>query len=209
MKRHQYKRIIAICLVLVAVFNNLACDCRIITAGWDTLSSVKNAYKVAFAGDPLAQEELNKNQFIRNQYENWKTITLSEGYTFRIPEQWELVFDGDELFLKESDHVIARGWEYIGAADAGIKTKEDWLQDVLGFQPAKIESEQYWVHHTGQIGEYSKYIFENGDGELFVYYNLFLRGHEDYYTLYFGPLEKEGDDTLLEIIMAMAHSYTY
>lgn len=159
-KTMKVKSVVASLIVLFMIFTNISC-------------SVANAFRVVSSEDPAAQEELNKNQYIRNRYENWKTVTMPEGYTFRIPEQWELVFEGAELHLTEGNHIIARGWAY-DPADADAKTKDDRMQDILGFYPVKTDSKEYWVHHTGQMGVYSKDTFENDAGEIFTYYRLHL-----------------------------------
>ncbi len=169
---------------------------------------VVNAFRVVLSEDPATMEILNANQYIYNKYVGWKEIQLFDGYSFMIPDEWAFVRRGIEASLADGDGITARGWmDKAVPADKGEIIHTERMQALLGYRPVKEYREEYWLHHSGQLGEYGKYTFENESGETQACYYLSLCANLDYIDLFFGPVENGADEDLLEIIMAMAHSF--
>lgn len=169
---------------------------------------VVHVYNIALSEDSAAMQTLDANQYIHNKYVDWKEIQLFNGYSFMLPDEWKFARNEAEASLEDGGRIIASGWAGTAVpANEGEKLYVDRIQGILGYRPKKEDREEYWTYHTGQLGQYGKHIFENESGETQTYYYLYLIAFPDYVELYFGPIENDADDALLEIIMAMAHSF--
>ena len=177
-------------------------------------------YGVITSTDPATQAILDGNQYIRSKYVNWKKIQLNTGGTLMIPEDWQFIQEGTDITFKNGEEIVAIGWQPIidwqsitegkgGNLDEQDREYNERLTDFLGFQPVRTETEEYSLMNVGQIGKPAKRIFYSDTDSKAILYTLFLFHFQpsECYYIWFGPLEHESDEALLEIVMAMAQSY--
>jgi hypothetical protein len=107
--------------------------------------------------------------------DSWNEYTLSEGYTVRIPSEWE------ELSLQDEDNILALGLEYDVYLDVYDYSEYDFREELQYVQQIYIGEEHIISEEEITIDGLDAYLieYEMGDPGGYYYKGLYLFTNSD------------------------------
>ena len=147
------------------------------------------------------------NSFINNRYSGWKIVLLNEEIHIRIPQEWDMVDDGDKLIICDCEgRVLALG----KLRPPNTPIAEELLQEMYH---SEIES---YIVESQTVEKWNlafccRWIVMFSNGEMYepVIVGLNYRNYEYEYVFVFFQPEKAGANGIFEKAEAMAWSMTY
>lgn len=146
------------------------------------------------------------NSFINDRFSDWKSVLLDEEIQIKIPQEWDLVADGDKLIICDCEgHVLALGKRRTNTPNA-----EELLQEMYHSEIDShiFESETFGMWNFANCFRWNV-VLSNGEMKESVMVELWNGNYEYGYEFVFFQPEEADANSVYKKAEAMAWSMTY